>query len=54
MIAKKHATQNRIASRSSCFLTGRARSLSQRFSVARTKIKEFASRAVLFGVQKSS
>lgn len=54
MIAKKHSTQNRIASRASCFLTGRARGVSQRFSISRTKIKEFASRAILFGVQKSS
>ena len=46
--------QNRIAFRASCFITGRARGLSQRFGVARTKIKSLTDTGMLPGVQKSS
>jgi ribosomal protein S14 len=40
--------------RAECFITGRSRGTSRRFTVARTKLKELAGQAKLFGVQKSS
>jgi ribosomal protein S14 len=54
LLNKKRKTQNRIGFRTSCFITGRARGLTQRFSVARTKIKSLADSGTLPGVRKSS
>jgi ribosomal protein S14 len=51
---RKYDTQNRIAHRTDCVITGRARGISRRFNVARTKIKFFADSGFLLGVRKSS
>lgn len=54
LLNKKRSMQNRIAFRTSCFITGRSRGVSQRFSVARTKIKFLSDTGMLLGVRKSS
>lgn len=46
--------KGRIAYRNACLLTGRNRGVSQRFGVARTKVKHLANQGKLFGVRKSS
>jgi ribosomal protein S14 len=46
--------ENRIAFRSGCFITGRARGTSQRFTVSRTRIKALSDEGKLFGTRKSS
>lgn len=43
-----------ISYRAECFITGRSRGTSQRFTVSRTKIKELSGQAKLFGVMKAS
>jgi ribosomal protein S14 len=42
------------APRAICFITGRARGTSQRHTISRTKIKEFANSRQLIGTKKSS
>jgi ribosomal protein S14 len=46
--------QNRISFRSGCFITGRARGTSQRYTVSRTRIKALSDEGKLFGARKSS
>jgi ribosomal protein S14 len=47
-------TKKRIGYRNACLITGRARGVSQRFGIARTKVKHLADQGKLFGVRKSS
>ena len=54
MIDQANFVENRIASRAECFITGRSRGTSKRFTVARTKIKFLAGEAKLFGLRKAS
>lgn len=54
LIENDRTAEKRVAVRTACFITGRGRGLTQRFSIARTKVKELASEARLFGVRKSS
>lgn len=53
-IMRSFHKENRVSFRASCFITGRARGTTQRFSVARTRVKQFSSEGRLFGVRKSS
>jgi ribosomal protein S14 len=46
--------EDRISFRSGCFITGRARGTSQRFTVSRTRIKALSDEGKLFGARKSS
>jgi ribosomal protein S14 len=46
--------EDRISFRSGCFITGRARGTSQRFTVSRTRVKSLSGEGKLFGVRKSS
>lgn len=46
--------EDRIAFRSGCFISGRARGTSQRYTVSRTKIKALSDEGKLFGARKSS
>jgi ribosomal protein S14 len=46
--------EDRISFRAGCFITGRARGTSQRFTVARTCVKHLTAAGKLFGVKKSS
>lgn len=54
LIIKTKPATSIIIQRSECFITGRSRGTSQRYTVARTKIKELASEAKLFGTRKAS
>ena len=46
--------EDRISFRSGCFITGRARGTSQRFTVSRTRVKALSAEGKLFGARKSS
>jgi ribosomal protein S14 len=46
--------EDRISLRAGCFITGRARGTSQRFTVSRTRIKALSDEGKLFGARKSS
>jgi ribosomal protein S14 len=46
--------QNRVAFRSACFVTGRGRATSQRYSVSRFQVKKLSGQGKLFGARKSS
>jgi ribosomal protein S14 len=46
--------EDRISFRSGCFITGRARGTSQRFTVSRVRIKALSDEGKLFGARKSS
>lgn len=54
MLQKRYANEERIGMQTGCFLTGRSRGTTQRFSVARTRVKHLSSKGQLFGVRKSS
>jgi ribosomal protein S14 len=47
-------TEERIASRAFCFITGRSRGTSRRYTVSRTRVKQFSSVGLLLGIRKSS
>jgi len=53
-VARSFHGENRVSIRSGCFITGRARGTSQRFTVARTRVKNLSDEGKLFGVRKSS
>jgi ribosomal protein S14 len=46
--------ESRVSFRSGCFITGRARGTSQRYTVSRTRIKALSDEGKLFGTRKSS
>lgn len=46
--------ESRVGFRAACFITGRARGTSQRFTVSRTRVKAFSDEGRLFGARKSS
>lgn len=46
--------EDRIYLRTSCFVTGRARGTSRRFTISRTRVRQFAAEGRLFGLRKSS
>jgi len=46
--------EDRISLRTFCFVTGRARGTSRRFTVSRTRVRQFAAEGRLFGLRKSS
>jgi len=46
--------EDRISVRTFCFVTGRARGTSRRFTVSRTRVRQFAAEGRLFGLRKSS
>jgi ribosomal protein S14 len=54
LVDVSNVAKYRGAFRASCYLTGRARGTSQRFTVTRMRIKHIAATARLFGVRKSS
>lgn len=54
LVASSYRGESRIAFRSGCFITGRARGTSQRFTISRTKVKFLADQGKLFGARKSS
>jgi ribosomal protein S14 len=54
MVDSSQVAKYRFAFRASCYLTGRSRGTSQRFSVTRMRIKHIAATARLLGVRKSS
>lgn len=54
MLAQTHRNENRISNRFGCFISGRARGTSQRFSVSRVKVQYLSSIGKLFGTRKSS
>jgi ribosomal protein S14 len=53
-LARAKHGEDRISNRFGCFISGRARGASQRFSVARTKIQYLSENGKLFGTRKSS
>lgn len=53
-MVRAQRNERRIKYRAACFLTGRTRGTSRRFSVARMQIKHLTSDGRLFGVRKSS
>jgi len=53
-LAKSYHHEDRISFRAGCFITGRARGTSQRFTISRTKTKHLADQGKLFGIRKSS
>jgi len=46
--------EDRVSFRSGCFITGRARGMTQRFTVSRTRVKALSDEGKLFGARKSS
>jgi ribosomal protein S14 len=53
MLIRMNKKENRKAFRSECFITGRSRGTSQRYTVARTRIKHLSATAQLFGIRKA-
>jgi len=53
-LASAFYAEDRISFRSGCFITGRARGTSRRYTISRTRIKSLATEGKLFGVRKSS
>lgn len=53
-LEKRWNQERRHAFRAVCFLSGRSRGTSQRYTVARTKIRALVASTQLLGVQKSS
>lgn len=49
-----YSKESRISRNSRCFISGRARGTSQRYGIARTKIKYFSDQGKLLGLRKSS
>jgi len=53
-VTRAYHGENRISFRAGCFITGRARGTSRRFTVSRTRIKALSDEGKLFGARKSS
>ena len=53
-VRRAYHGEDRISFRSGCFVTGRARGTSQRYTVSRTRIKALCDEGKLFGARKSS
>lgn len=54
LMVRAYRNERRIMYRAACFLTGRRRGTSRRFSIARTQVKHLTAEGKLFGVRKSS
>ena len=53
-VTRSYHGEDRISFRAGCFITGRARGTSQRYTVSRTRIKALSDEGKLFGARKSS
>jgi ribosomal protein S14 len=52
--AMRFVPENRISPNTICFLTGRTRGTSKRFTLTRVRYRHEASAGLLFGLRKSS